>query len=141
MGKCLTLLPTGTEANDGYYFGLENEYQTEVVQRAMLVDISHGIQVAGFHYDVDMSAATHQRLIANSDYGSCDCLNKVIEVDCMVDPEQRSKTFLHEVLEALNHVYCNNKLEHEKIEQLSFGLHQVCVSLGLRFGNGENAEL
>lgn len=97
------------------------------------VNISKGIQVGGFRYAVDTSEKAHRDLLADHDAGQCDCRNKVISLDYDESPEQISKTFIHEVIEAVNHVYCNDKVEHEKIQQLSFGIHQVCESLEVRF--------
>jgi len=97
------------------------------------VSVSGGIKVGGFDYQVDMSEAAHRDLLADNDSGQCDFRNKVISVDCAESPQQVSKVFIHEIIEAVNHVYCNDKIEHEKIQQLSFGIHQVIESLGLRF--------
>ena len=98
------------------------------------VDITKGIKVGGFDYLVDLSEKATKMLRADRDNGQCDCFNKVISI-CRDEGEQQvSKTFLHEVIEAVNYIYCDNKVEHEKIEQLSFGIHQVMESLGIRFG-------
>ena len=99
-----------------------------------VVDISKGIQVGGFLFEVDLSEKAHRSLVADNDSGQCDCRNKVIMVDYAECPQQVSKTFIHEVVEAVNHVFCADKIEHERIQQLSFGLHQVMESLGVRFG-------
>jgi hypothetical protein len=98
------------------------------------IDISKGIKVGGFDYSVDMSEKAHRDLVADHDRGQCDLLNHSILIDHDSDPPQISKTFIHEVIEAVNYVYCNDKVEHEKIQQLSFGIHQVMESLDVRFG-------
>ena len=100
----------------------------------IIVDITQGIQVGGFHFDVDTSGKAHRMLLADRNCGEVDLLHHVISLDTTLDPEQISKTFLHEAIEAVVCYYCDNKVEHERIEQLSFGLHQVMVSLGVRFG-------
>lgn len=100
-----------------------------------MIDISKGIKIGGFDYAIDMSQSAHKSLQANNDNGQCDCHNCVITLDSDCSPEQISKVFIHEIIEAVNHVYCNDKIEHEKIQQLSFGIHQVMESLGVRFGN------
>jgi hypothetical protein len=97
------------------------------------IDISGGISVGGFHYDVDMSEVAHKNLHADSDNGQCDCFNHVISIDPDMPPVLISKTFIHEIIEAVDQVYCDSKLDHEKIQQLSYGLHQVFESLGVRF--------
>ncbi len=100
----------------------------------MIVDITKGIEIGGFLYDVDISHAAHHALLAAGHAGSCDCRNQTIAIDVTESPAQVSETFIHEIIEAVDHVYCNDKLEHEKICQLSYGLHQVMESLGVRFG-------
>ncbi len=101
------------------------------------IDVTKGIEVGGFKYAVDMSEVAHRNLLADNDYGQCDYRNKVISVDYAESPEEISKVFIHEVIEAVNHIYCNDKIEHEKIQQLSYGIHQVCESLGIQFGKGK----
>ena len=101
------------------------------------VDISKGIKVGGFDYVVDMSNEAHHELRADQDNGQCDLHNQRICLDPDNTPQRLSKTFVHEVIEAVNYVYCDNKIEHEKIQQLSFGLHQVMENLGVQFGKGE----
>ena len=100
----------------------------------VIVDISKGIQCGGFHFDVVADQPSHRSLRANNNNGECDCNNKLISLDCDMDAAQFSKTFIHEVIEAVNNVYCNDELEHPKIQQLSYGIHQVMESLGVRFG-------
>lgn len=104
------------------------------------VDVSRGIKVGGFDYRVDASERARRDLAADSDYGQADNRNKVISIDHDECPQQVSKTFIHEVLEVVDYVYCDHKLEHERISQLSFGLHQVMESLGVRFHVGGQNE-
>jgi hypothetical protein len=100
----------------------------------MLVDITEGISIGGFWYEVDTSKEAHHIVMGNSNNGECDCFTHVIRLRNDMDEPQTSETFIHEIIEAVNHVYCNDKLEHEKISQLSYGIHQVMESLGVRFG-------
>ena len=97
------------------------------------IDISDGIEVGGFIFTVDTSEKAHRSLLADNDAGQCDCRNKIIMLDCNEDGCQVSKTFIHEIIEAVNHVYCSNVVEHKVIQQLSFGIHQAMESLGVRF--------
>lgn len=99
-----------------------------------MIDITSGIQVGGLHFSVVVDDKAHRRLIADNDAGQCDMRNLTIELDKDALPELMSKTFIHEVVEAVCWVYCNDKIEHEKITQLSFGIHQAMESLGVRFG-------
>lgn len=101
------------------------------------IDVTKGIKVGGFDYAVDMSDEAHKSLRADNNNGQCDCHNHLIQLDHDLDDVTLSKTFIHEVIEAVNQIYCNDKIEHEKIQQLSFGIHQVMESLGIRFGQSD----
>ncbi len=98
------------------------------------IDVSKGIQVGGYPYRIDLSKEAKRMLLANNNMGECDSLNRKISLMYDADEISISETFLHECIEAINHVYCNHNLDHERICQLSFGLHQVFESLGVRFG-------
>lgn len=100
----------------------------------MKIDITKGIKVGGFDYAVDTTERAHKDLRADNDAGQCDLLNHTLSIDIERSEQAISKTFIHEVIEAVNHIYCDNKIEHEKIQQLSFGIHQVMESLGVQFG-------
>ena len=98
------------------------------------VDISKGIKVGGFDFTIDASDIAHKSLRSDNDNGQCNCNTHVISLDNDMDETQTSKTFIHVVIEAVNYIYCDSKIEHEKIQQLSFGIHQVMESLDIRFG-------
>ncbi len=104
----------------------------------IFINVTKGIKVGGFDFSIDMSEEAHRDLVADHDLGQCDCLNLSISIDKDGNEQQVSKVFLHEVIEAVNHIYCNDKVEHEKIQQLSFGIHQVMESLQVRFGCKED---
>ncbi|MFA5382416.1 MAG: hypothetical protein WC356_04565 [Candidatus Micrarchaeia archaeon] len=42
----------------------------------------------------------------------------------------RTTTWLHEMMEAVNEVYCNGELEHRHIEQIAQALYQILPQLG-----------
>jgi hypothetical protein len=67
-------------------------------------------------------------------HGQCDFFNQIISVDHDLNDVEFSSTFIHEVIEAVNYHYCADNIAHDQISQLEFGLHQVCESLGVRFG-------
>jgi hypothetical protein len=98
------------------------------------IDVTKGIKVGGFDYTVDVSSDASRRVNANNNFGECDMRNCTISLIAELDEAMTSKVFLHEVIEAINYIYCDQKIEHERIQQLSFGLHQVMESLGIRFG-------
>jgi hypothetical protein len=97
------------------------------------VKISGGIKVGGFDYSVDTSDKAHRMVQGNNNFGECDLRNHVISLDSDYNAPMLSKTFIHEFLEAVNCTYCDCKVEHERLEQLSYGIHQVMESLGIRF--------
>jgi hypothetical protein len=57
-----------------------------------------------------------------------------ILIENQINDVQISKTFIHEIIEAVNRIYCDDNIEHPTIQRLSYGLHQVMESLGVRFG-------
>ncbi len=103
----------------------------------MIIDITKGIKVGGFDYTVDMSRDGHRRILANAHVGECDHLNRILSVDCDVSAAYASEAFIHEIIEAVNNVYCSDEIDHAKITQLAYGLHQVMESLNVRFGVAE----
>jgi len=102
-----------------------------------MIDISKGIEIGGFHFDVNMSDEAHKSLRGNNLSGECDHTLKIIKIDNDMAGVQISETFIHEVIEEINHIFCSDSLNHEQINQLGYGLHQVMESLGVRFGKND----
>jgi len=100
----------------------------------MLVSVGKGFKVGGFDFAVDTSPQAHRMVTANNNFGECDLRNHTISLSSDIDETLLSKTFIHEVIEAVNNIYCDNGIPHDKIQQLSFGLHQALESLDVRFG-------
>jgi tRNA U34 2-thiouridine synthase MnmA/TrmU len=98
------------------------------------VDISKGIQVGGFRFSVDTSESSRKHLDADRDLGQCDFDNHTIQINNKIDSIHQSKVFIHEVIEAVNQIYCDGEIPHPNIQRLSYGLHQVLEDLGVRFG-------
>ncbi len=99
----------------------------------MKVNISKGFDLGNFHYEVESGAITEKQLEADACYGKCDNLNKVIRLTTNFSQDQRSNTFIHECIEAVNAVYCNSKLKHDEINNLGNGLAQILKSLNVEF--------
>ncbi len=99
-----------------------------------IIDISKGIQVGGYRYRVRVDEEAHNRLEGTHEYGVCCYHSQEILLDSTLKPERISETALHEFLEAVNVVFCAGELEHSKLLQLGYGLHQVLESLGVRLG-------
>ena len=100
----------------------------------MNINITSGIQIGGFLYPVKMDTGNNKALRAVARVAECDNLNHCIGIDTDQSPESISENFLHEAIEAINHIYCHDELTHDKITQLGYGLHQVMESLGVKFG-------
>ena len=99
-----------------------------------IIDISKGVDVGGFHYIVDVGETAQKELHAESCNGQCNTETSRITLNRYADAEHLSKTFIHELLEAVNHIYCHDNLEHNQITSLGYGIHQAMESLGVRFG-------
>jgi hypothetical protein len=60
-----------------------------------------------------------------------DCLGQTfadgleIQLKSDLQPEVLEETFLHEMLHAINHVYCCRSMKETDIRQMSLGLYQV----------------
>ena len=102
-----------------------------------MIDITRGIEVGGFHFDVDMSDEAHKMLRGELRCGECSHSEKVMRIDSDMSDVRISETFLHEVIEAVNNIYCSDSLNHDQITQLSYGIHQALESLGVRFGKDD----
>ena len=98
------------------------------------INVTQGIKVGGYDVKVNMSEDAHNLLLGEERYGSYSSRNNIIRIDYSESPQQVSQTFIHEMVEAVNSIYCDYKIDHEKICQLSYGIHQVMESLGVRFG-------
>ena len=96
------------------------------------IDVSKGIQVGGFHYDIDTSNDAMRRCRSENRIGECSHQEGVIRIDPTFSDVTTSSVFIHEAIEAVKNVYCV-KVEHDDIERLEAGLHQVMESLGVRF--------
>lgn len=97
------------------------------------IKTNKGVEVGGFLFSIDTSIQAHKTVTANDNFGECDLRNHTISLSNDIDEVLKSKVFLHELIEAVNHIYCDNSVPHDKIQQLSFGLHQAFESLDLRF--------
>lgn len=92
-------------------------------------------KVGGFDILIDTSAEAHQALIAQHRWGDWSLYGKRIrlQVDTEVGGQELSSTFIHEITEAVNTIYCNSRLSEDDITGISNGWHQVLESLGIRF--------
>jgi len=98
-----------------------------------LINVRNGIKVGGFHYRVEHNAESDRLLRGDNANGQHNGEDQVIRITTDVPEVYKSEIFLHEVIEAINLIYCDRSLEHSEICRLSYGLHQVMESLDLRF--------
>ena len=97
------------------------------------VDISGGIEVGPFHYEVEVGKEASQELRGRERYGEICYQNQKIRLGNTWGQERLNETFMHEVVEAVNNEYSNSSLKHEEIVCLGNGLAQVMKSLGVVF--------
>ena len=99
----------------------------------MQVDISKGFELGAITYAVDMSDRTREDLIGKDCYGDHLGYRKIVRIANNIGDDQIRNTFIHECIEATNSQYCNSKLKHDDITNLSNGLAQILKSLGITF--------
>jgi len=92
------------------------------------------VKIGGFTYTVDSSEEACERLRESKDFGHCINTKRLIRINTEdYSGQENSNTFLHELIEAINDVWCNPKLGHDEITNLCNGLHQVLEGLDVRF--------
>ena len=97
------------------------------------IDISQGVEVGPFHYQIEVGEEADKELRGRERYGEICYQNQKIRVSDKWGRERLSETFLHEVIEAVNNEYCNAELKHKEIVCLGNGLAQAMKSLGINF--------
>jgi hypothetical protein len=104
----------------------------------MNIDVSKGFELGCFHFQVLSGGEVDNELSSRGRHGEChDCLH-ILTVSSQFSPDQFHNTFLHELIEATNTLYCNDKITHDGITNLANGLSQALKSLGVNFRYGEN---
>lgn len=97
------------------------------------IKIPHSFRVGGFTYRIRQGNEVHDNLEELGRWGQHSGVHHRIDLDCAANPEQLSKTFGHELLHAVNFIYCGDKVSEDDIQGLSQGLFQVMEQLGVRF--------
>ncbi len=99
----------------------------------MKIKLPKEIKIGGFIYTVKWDSET-QRILNNLNYkGACDNAHRTIELLVKQSPEDFNNTCLHEFVEAVNNIWCGDKIEHEDITNLINGLHQIFEQLEIHF--------
>ena len=101
-----------------------------------VIEIPSAIEVGGFTYQIN-SEPNQKLLQTYNNLGETDNLLKIIRVDTSWNKENITKVFIHELLEAINYVYCDNHMEHRDIQGVSQGLLQIFKQLNISFYGGE----
>ena len=101
------------------------------------VDVSNGFELGCFHYTVVNGDNTNKELFARERYGEHSSTQRLVRVSTQYSPDQYYNTFIHELIEAVNDVYCNSKIKHDEVTTLANGLSQVFKSMGLMFVAGK----
>ena len=91
------------------------------------------IKVGGFNYTIKVDAENDTLLTDNDSWGEHSGRQRVLRILSTAPEQQFSKTFIHEVLHAIDMVYQSNKLNDEEVSAISNGLLQVLEELGIRF--------
>lgn len=97
------------------------------------INVSGGIECGGFHWPIDGSQEAGRECAKNSRFGESQSDDHLIRIDTQWSPERQSETIIHEILEAVKHIYLDNKLPHRDLTLIANGLHQVMRSLGVQF--------
>ncbi len=97
------------------------------------VDIRNGFDVGCFHYEVLSGSEVDKELSEDKQYGICNNIQKQVSITSEFGVDQILHAFTHEIIEAVNYVYCNKEIKHGDIIRISEGLSQVLKSLGIRF--------
>ncbi len=91
------------------------------------------IKVGGFDYEIIFDAEESKRLAGRGNYGEQNHSLKSIWVDDGLDPQQLMSTTLHELIHAIDYVYCCGIMDDKTVSGIAHGLLQVFEQLGIRF--------
>jgi len=98
------------------------------------IKIPDVIKIGGFDYSVVHSKENDIELKDANLWGSHSERLRRIELNTEASSQQKSATFIHECLHAIDTVYLNGQIDdHKIIRGLESGLHQILEQLGVRF--------
>lgn len=95
------------------------------------ISVSDIIKVGCF--DIAVLEDSKGEVKAKSVYGDFSSLFMRIRIDGDLLPQQLSSAFLHELIHAIDWVYCGDRLDETQASGLAHGLTQVLEQLGIRF--------
>jgi hypothetical protein len=91
------------------------------------------IKIGGFDYSIETSVRHNLELRAASNRAEFSDTLKRIRIDNTLDEQHFSESFIHEIVHAVDGIYCNWKLSEDENSQLSNGLFQILEQIGVRF--------
>lgn len=95
------------------------------------------IEVGGYILGIKQDEVTQRILNELCLKGAYDRKYRKIELSPNQTPTDFNNTCIHEFIEAVNDVWCNSKIRHSEITNLTNGLHQIFEQLGITFEKGE----
>ena len=101
----------------------------------MKVDVNKGFELGPFHYEVLSDKKTDAELRSRQRYGETSFTEHKVCISNDFSAEQYHDTFLHECIEAIGVMFCDDKIKHEYIKNISHGLAQILRSLDIQFAH------
>jgi len=65
--------------------------------------------------------------------GAHEARRRLIQIDKLQSKESKNECLWHELLHAINNVYCNNTLDERDVDGVANGLYQFMKSIGVEF--------
>ncbi|MFP4017190.1 MAG: hypothetical protein ACLFUI_09175 [Halanaerobiales bacterium] len=79
------------------------------------------LKLGGFNWKIE---EVEHLMIERNNIGEMEPRTHVIRLDKAASEQQKEETLLHEIIEAINYMYCMD-LDHHQIELLGVTLHQA----------------
>lgn len=86
--------------------------------------IPEKVKVGPLDYSVEIVPGTFLNGTTAVD-GTHNCMDTVIKVANVGNEDYKNTVFMHELLHAIDYVYCGDIFSENQIEQLSKGIYQV----------------
>ena len=99
----------------------------------MKVKVPREIEVAGFSITIDCSEESTKYLQSISLFGEYIRCLRLLRIRNDLTQQEWANTFWHEIEHIIDDLFLGRKLEEEKIDVISNGLHQVAKQLGIEF--------
>lgn len=97
------------------------------------IEIPGEIEVGGYKYTVRFGQGVNRELNSSGLCGSHSHMDATIQVHTNLDSQQLNNTVWHEILHAIDAVYCASELTEAQVVRISNGLQQLANQLGITF--------